>query len=59
MGSAARCEEPLCRSPPILQRAMEGSLGDYVHHVSISKGSLMELETQLLITDRLGYLSKE
>jgi four helix bundle protein len=34
-------------------------LGDYLHHVSISNGSLMELETHFLIADRLGYLTKE
>jgi four helix bundle protein len=34
-------------------------LGDYLHHVSVSNGSLMELETHFLIADRLGYLTKE
>ena len=31
-------------------------LGDYLHHLSIANGSLMELETHFLITVRLGYL---
>ena len=31
-------------------------LGDYLHHLSISNGSLMELETHLLIASRLDYL---
>jgi len=31
-------------------------LGDYLHHLSVANGSLMELETHLLITNRLGYL---
>jgi four helix bundle protein len=30
--------------------------GDYLRHVSIAHGSLMELETQLLIAGRLQYL---
>lgn len=29
---------------------------EYAHHVSIAFGSLSELETQLLIANRLGYL---
>ncbi len=31
-------------------------LGDYLRHLSIANGSLMELETQLLISNRLGFL---
>lgn len=30
--------------------------GEYKHHLSISRGSLFELETQLLICQRLRYL---
>jgi four helix bundle protein len=30
--------------------------GDYRHHVSIGRGSLLELETQVLLAKRLGYL---
>ena len=33
-------------------------LGDYLHHLSVANGSLMELETHLLITNRLGYLQE-
>ncbi len=29
---------------------------EYLHHLSIAHGSLMELETQLLLTVRLGHL---
>jgi len=32
---------------------------EYLHHLSIAHGSLMELETQLLITVRLEYLRQE
>jgi len=31
-------------------------LGDYLRHLSIANGSLMELETQFLIAVRLGYI---
>jgi len=31
-------------------------LGDYLHHLSIATGSLMELETHLAIASRLSYL---
>jgi four helix bundle protein len=30
--------------------------GEYRHHVSIARGSLLELETQILIGRRLKYL---
>ena len=31
-------------------------LGEYLHHLSIARGSLMELETHLIIAARLSYL---
>ena len=34
-------------------------LGDYLHHLSIANGSLMEMETQVMIAGRMAYLSKE
>src|SRR2546428_13777926 len=34
-------------------------LGDYLHHLSIANGSLMELETHLLLLPRLCYLSPD
>ena len=34
-------------------------LGDYLHHLSIANGSLMELETQLVIASRRGYLAAD
>ena len=30
--------------------------GEYRHHLSISRGSLLELETQILLCEKLGYL---
>jgi len=32
-------------------------LGDYLHHLSVANGSLMELETHLLLASRLGFAS--
>lgn len=34
-------------------------IGDYLRHLSIANGSLMELETHLLIAQKLNYLSAE
>jgi four helix bundle protein len=34
-------------------------LGDYLHHVSVANGSLKELETHLLIGQRLLYFREE
>lgn len=33
-------------------------LGDYLHHLSIANGSLMELESHLVVTQRLEYLKE-
>ena len=35
------------------------STREFLHHLSIAYGSLMEVETQILIAVRLGYLSQE
>jgi len=34
------------------------STGDYVRHLFIASGSLAEIETQLIVSNRLGYLGK-
>jgi len=34
-------------------------MGDYLRHISIANGSLMELETHLLLIGRLGYRSAD
>ncbi len=34
-------------------------LGDYLRHISIAKGSLTELETHLIVAERLSFVSKE
>lgn len=34
-------------------------LGDYIRHLSIANGSLKELETHLLIVERLEYIIQE
>lgn len=33
--------------------------GDFLHHLSIARGSLTESETHILIATRLGYISEE
>jgi four helix bundle protein len=33
--------------------------GEYHHQLSIGRGSLLELETQLLLCQRLGYLKSD
>ena len=33
--------------------------GDYIHHLSIARGSLAELETHVTIAVRLGFVSRE
>jgi four helix bundle protein len=32
---------------------------EFLHHLSIARGSLSEVETQLLIAERLGYVDAE
>src|SRR5580765_6777657 len=32
--------------------------GEYRHHLSIGRGSLLELETQVLLCEKLGYAEK-
>ena len=34
-------------------------LGDYLYHLSIANGSLMELETQIIIARRLGFMAQQ
>ncbi|MGH9433421.1 MAG: four helix bundle protein [Terriglobia bacterium] len=34
-------------------------LGDYLHHLSVANGSLMELETHFLIANRLSFIKTE
>jgi four helix bundle protein len=35
------------------------SKGEFLHHLSIAHDSVREIEKQILISDRLGYLKKE
>ena len=32
---------------------------EFMHHLSIARGSLLEVETQVLIAQRLGYIQQE
>ncbi len=36
-----------------------GTPSELIHHLRIAQGSLQELETQLLLAERLSYLPKE
>lgn len=33
--------------------------GEYIHHAGIARGSLFEAETQIIVAQRLGYVSEE
>jgi four helix bundle protein len=33
--------------------------GEYLHHLAVAHGSLMELETQVMLAQRLGYIDVE
>ena len=35
------------------------STKEFLHHLSIARGSLLEVETQIMLGERLGYLQKE
>jgi four helix bundle protein len=43
----------------IAEGSRRGSRRDYAQFISIARGSLGELETLVLITARLGYISEE
>ena len=34
-------------------------LGEYLHHLSIANGSLMEVETHILLAEKLTFIAKE
>ena len=33
-------------------------LGDYLHHLSFANGSLMEVETHILLAEKLNFITK-
>lgn len=43
----------------IAEGAARNSAKDYLRHVFIARGSLSELETQLLLSHRLGFLKEK
>ena len=43
----------------IAEGQARNSIKEFIHHLNFSKGSAAELETQLLVCERLGYLEKD
>jgi four helix bundle protein len=43
----------------IAEGAGRGHTREYIHHLCISRGSLYEAETQIILARRLGYASEE
>ena len=43
----------------IAEGKSRNSIKEYKHFIGIAKGSVAELETQLLICERIGYFNKE
>ena len=43
----------------IAEGRMRGTTREYAHFISVARGSLAELRTQLILSRRLGYTSKE
>ena len=59
-GLTAQCRRAAVSLPSnIAEGHGRKHLGDYLHQLSIANGSLMELETQILIAGRMGYLSSD
>ena len=46
-------------SSNIAEGKMRDHIREYVHHVAIARGSLAEVETQLEIAARLGYVTDD
>jgi hypothetical protein len=53
---SAAIPDYLLQSTSIAEGHGRDHLGDYLPHLSVANGSLMELETHLLLLPRLSYL---
>src|SRR5213596_3052145 len=59
-GLSAQCRRAAVSLPSnIAEGHGRKHLGDYLHHLSVANGSLMELETHCIIAQRLSYAAED
>jgi hypothetical protein len=60
MGSPRNCDGPLSRYRVTLPRGQgRGTTTDFIHFLHIARGSLQEVQTQVLIAERLCVCSSQ